>query len=417
MGGKVSLILVMLFSALFALFGTNILKSSVQMTENYSDYYSKARAHSIAVSGANMAINELFIDKKWMTGFKNLNFQSGVMNVEIDTFGYDSRKITSVGEYNNKTSTVEIVLEPVNFSIFGNFYERMDGVWWATGDTLQGRFHANDWINCYGDPVFMGPATTTKGAKLHDKNSHPEFFGSTKVVDPITLEFDTSAIRVAAYSNGKIFRDTTNNNKETYVDLNFNADGTVQYKQKIGNGSWTAPKTAPLNTLAPNGVIYVEKGNITVQGVLNGRATLVASQRGNNGNLGEIQIANSITYAKNPLTDPTSMDMLGLVAENQVRVLFDATRGDISIDASIFSQKDGLVIDNYKNYPTAYNMNLLGGVIGYRVQPTAEYKTINGKFVPVNGYSYVHKFDTRFTKMRPPYFPSTKYYRVVSWYE
>lgn len=417
MGGKVSLILVMSFSILFALFGRNILNSSIMVTENFSEYYSNAKAHSIAISGANMAINKLFLDKNWMTGFSNLPFSNGILNVDIDTIGYDSRKITSVGEFNGKIKTVEIVLEPENFSIFGNFYNIFDNVWAATGDTFQGRFHANDWINCYGDPVFMGPATTSKGVKLYDKYSNPEFFGGTKVVDPIPLEFDTSIIRIAAYENGKVFRDTTNTGKATYVDLNFLANGNVAYKMKIGTGAWTTTATVPLTTLAPNGVIYVEKGNIILQGTLNGRTTLVASQKGTDATLGQIQIANSITYADNPLTNPDCDDMLGMVAENKVRVLFDNSRGDITINGSIFSQKDGLVIDNYSSYTSAYKMNLIGGVIGQKVQPTATYSLIGGKYVPVNGYSYVHKFDTRFIKVRPPYFPGTKYYRVVSWYE
>ena len=417
MGGKVSLILVMSFSVLFALFGRNILNSSVTVTENFSDYYSNARAHSIAISGANIAINKLFLDKNWMTGINNRSFSNGTLNVNIDTIGYDSRKITSVGVYNGKSKTVEIVLEPENFSIFGNFYNVFNNVWAATGDTFQGRFHANDWINCYGDPVFMGPATTSKGVKLYDKYSHPEFFGGTKIVNPVPLQFDTATIRIAAYQNGKIFRDTTNKGKATYVDLNFLADGNVQYKLKIGTAGWTTTKTVPLTTLAPNGVIYVEKGNITVQGTLNGRATIVASQKGTDASLGQIQIANSIQYAANPLTDPTCDDMLGMVAENKVRVLYDNLRGDINIHASIFSQKDGLVIDNYSSYTKAYKMNLVGGVIGQQVQATATYVLINGKWVPKYGYSYVHKFDTRFTKVRPPFFPGTKYYRVVSWYE
>ena len=62
-------------------------------------------------------------------------------------------------------------------------------------------------------------------------------------------------------------------------------------------------------------------------------------------------------------------------------------------------------------------MNLLGGIIGQKVQPTAKYKLINGHYVPVNGYSYVHYYDERFTKVRPPFFPSSKYFKVVSWYE
>ncbi len=417
MGGKVSIILVMMFSALFALFGRNILRNSVNVTENFSGYYSVTRAQSIAISGANMAINKLFLDKNWKAGFNNLAFAYGSINVKIDTFGWDDRKITSTGTYNGVTKKVEILLEPENFAMFGNFYNVFGNVWAATGDTFNGRFHANDWINCYGDPVFMGAATTTKGVKLYDKFSHPEFHGGTKVTPTIPIEFDTAAIRTAAYDNGKIFRDTTNKGKATYVDLNFLSNGNVAYKLKIGSGSWTTVKTVPLTTLAPNGVIYVEKGNIIVQGTLNGRATIVASQKGTDVNLGQIQIANTIQYEKNPLTDPSCDDMLGMVAENQVRVLFDNSRGNINIHGSIFSQKDGLVIDNYSSYTKAYNMNLVGGVIGQKVQPTAVYKLINGKYVPVNGYSYVHKYDNRFLKVRPPYFPSTKFYRVVSWYE
>jgi hypothetical protein len=109
--------------------------------------------------------------------------------------------------------------------------------------------------------------------------------------------------------------------------------------------------------------------------------------------------------------------MMGMVAENKVIVPFDASRGDINIHSSIYSQSDGLVIENYASYPTAYKMNLLGGIIGQKVQPTAKYQLIGGHYVPVNGYSYIHNYDQRFTKVRPPYFPTTKYFRVVSWYE
>ena len=413
MGGKISVILVMLFSAIFALFGRNILNNSVSITENFSDYYSITRAQSIAISGANMAINKLYLNKNWMAGFSNISFADGSYNVDIDTVGWDSRRITSVGTYNGVSKKVEILLEPENFALFGNFYNVFGSVWAATGDTFSGRFHANDWVNCYYNPVFLGPVTTSKGIKLYNSSSHPEFFGGTKVTEPVPLDFDTSIIRTAAYDNGRIFRDSTNTGKLTTVDLNFLADGNVKYRLKLGTGAYTGYSTVPLTTLAPNGVIYVERGNINVQGTLNGRATIVASQKGTT-TAGQIFITNSIEYSKDPLTDQSCTDMLGMVAENKVTVTKDITRGDITIHSSIFSQKDGLVIQDYASYPAAYRMNLVGGIIGQNVQATAKY---NSSGVPTNGYSYVHKYDTRFTKVRPPFFPSTKYYRFVSWYE
>lgn len=416
MGGKVSILLVMLFSGIMAMFSRSILNRNVTMTENFVDYYSSTRAANIAISGANIAINKLYLNKDWMAGIPPKNFAQGLMSVDIDTFGWNGRKITSVGTFRGINKTVEILLEPENFALFGNFYNAFGSVWAATADTFSGRFHANDWINCYGDPVFLGPATTSKGVKLYDKYSHPEFFGGTKVTDPIPLEFDTTAIRIAAYNNGKIFRDTTNKGNVTIVDLKFLSNGNVTYKLKIGSKGYTTERTVSLTSLAPNGVIYVEKGNINVEGIINGRVTIVASQKGNS-TAGQVFITNSLNYAQSPLINPTSDDMMGIVAENKVTVTYNASRGDININASIFSQKDGLVIERYADYPIAYKMNLLGGVIGQKVQPTAKYKLINGKYVPVNGYSYIHKYDDRFTKIRPPYFPATKYFRVVSWYE
>ena len=415
MGGKVSLLLVMLFSGIMSLFSSKIINRNVDMTENYVDYYSSTRASNIAISAANIAINKLYLDKNYIQDFSR-NFANGTMYFEVDTFGWNGRKISAQGTFRGITKSVEILLEPQNFALFGNFYNVFGNVWAATGDTFSGRFHANDWINCYGDPVFLGQATTSKGVKPYDQYSHPEFHGGTKVTDPIPLEFDTAAIRIAAYNNGKIFTDTTYTGKVTTVDLKFLPSGDVSYKLKIGSGSYTPEITVPLTTLAPNGVIFVERGNIRVEGTLNGRATIVASQKGSS-SAGQVFITNSINYAEDPRNYPLSDDMMGIVAENKVTVTFDAARGDINIHASIFSQKDGLIIEKYADYPTAYKMNLLGGVIGHRVRPTAKYQLINGKYVPVNGYSYVHKYDERFAKVRPPFFPSTKFYRVVSWYE
>ncbi|MCZ7616075.1 MAG: DUF4900 domain-containing protein [Ignavibacteriaceae bacterium] len=181
MGGKVSLLLVMLFSGIMALFSGKIVNRNVEMTENFVDYYSVTRASNIAISAANIAINKLYLNRKWMDGISNRAFADGVMNVDIDTIGWDNRKIVATGEYRGITKTVEILLEPENFALFGNFYNVFGSVWAATGDTFSGRFHANDWINCYGDPVFLGPATTSKGVKLYDNKSHPEFLVGRKL--------------------------------------------------------------------------------------------------------------------------------------------------------------------------------------------------------------------------------------------
>ncbi len=130
-----------------------------------------------------------------------------------------------------------------------------------------------------------------------------------------------------------------------------------------------------------------------------------------------IHITDDIRYNKNPLSDPTSTDMLGLIAEKNVQVDFNLTTGNLDIHASMYSQQDGLVIEDYASYPTANNMNIIGGVIGQQVRATATYAWNGSAYVPTHGYSYVHKFDERFNKTVPPFFPKTKYYKVVTWLE
>ena len=78
MGGKVSVILVMLFSGIMAHFGGTILNRNVDMTENFVDYYSTTRASNIAISAANIAINKLYLNKNWMVGIKNRPFSDGI---------------------------------------------------------------------------------------------------------------------------------------------------------------------------------------------------------------------------------------------------------------------------------------------------------------------------------------------------
>lgn len=415
MGGKVSLLLILGFSGIFALMGRSLLNFSNEASDNFYDYYTGTRAHNIAVSGANMAANKLFLNKAWLTGFDDLAIDGGTLDVIVDTFETYNRRVYSIGNYGGISDTVIVTLEPKNFAQYGNFYDQ-NNAWWATGDTLRGPFHTNDYLKTYGRPVFLGYATTTKGVKLYNSNAFPEFQGGLETGVYIPLEFDTSLIRVAAYDNGKIFRDTTGSNKITDVKIELKGNGNIEYSLNIDNNGWTPNVTTPLSTLAPNGVIYVEKGNVYIKGTLNGQLSVVATRKGSS-YAGKIHITDDVRYNTDPRIYSTSTDMLGLIAEQNVQLDFDASRGDIDIQASIYSQNDGLVIENYQNYPGASNMNLLGGIIGKKLRATATYGWNGQDYYVTHGYSYVHNFDERFYEQVPPFFPKTKYFKIVSWLE
>lgn len=417
MAGKASLFLVLGFSALFFVMSRNMTSYTADMETNYYGYYSRTLTHNLAVSAANMASNIIFFNKGWTAGFGTKNgpgksLNGGYIWVFVDTLNTFDRKLTCIANYQQIFwDTVIITLTPKNFAQYGNFYTTFGSVSAATGDTFSGPFHVNDKLNVVGTPVFLGRTTTRLG--INPTSAKPKLLGGYESGVNIPLDFDTASIRIAAYTSGKIFRDTTGAGKVTDLDLTFNNNGTVTYKININSAGWTTPVTTPFSTLTTNGVVCVEKGNVYVRGTVNGRATIVATKKGAS-TAGNVYITSDLKYNVNPATDPSSTDMLGLVAEQSVTLKYDASRGDIDIQASMFIQNSGLVIENYASYPHAHNMRILGGVVASTVQATAKY---NSSGIPTNGYSYVHKFDERFLKQVPPYFPQTRFYKIVSWYE
>ena len=416
MGGKVSLFLVMGFAGLFALFSKNIMDTSTRTVDNYAFYFSKSQAHHIAVSGIHMAMMEINInDPKWTTGFSNKPIAGGYLDLSVANMASGIIRVTSIGKYGSFKDTVVVTAKQRSYAEYGNYYNVFSNVWAATGDTFDGKFHANDFIQCYGDPVFKGVVTTSKGVKLYDKNSHPKFEDGWKLQTNDPVKFDTAAMRIDAYAGGKVFRDTTNSGKITDVKLRFNSDGTVKYSISIGGSPYTPEVTVPVTDLAPNGLIYIERGNARIQGTLNGQVTIVASKKGTTG-AGRVLIDNTIQYAVDPLAQPDLCDdYLGLVAEQQVEIPFDSTRGDFTIHASMLSQNGGLVVTNYSDYPAAYKMNIIGGIIGHKVEATAKYDGVTK--LPTNGYSYIHRYDKRFDINVPPYFPKMRIFSTIAWYE
>lgn len=418
MGGKIALILVLGFGSLFAVFGLKMLESQNVAVDNYAFYFNKSQANYLATSGVHIALTNLNQISHTWTPTNPYSIAGGDVYLAVNTPSDGMRTIRSVAHFNGRTDTVIVTAKQKSFAEYGNYYQVFNNVWAATGDTFSGKFHANDWIQCYGDPIFLGQVTTTKGIKLYNSNSFPEFHEGWKLQSSDPVQFDTTSMRLAAYSGGKVFRDTTGANRKTDVKMTFNSDGTVTYSYKIHNGSWSADQIVNLSALAPNGLIYVERGNVYIQGTINGQATIVTSHRGDS-NAGIVYVENTMQYANNPQTNPASTDLLGLVAERRIEIPFNASRGDFKLEAAMFSMNGGLTVRDYANYPAAYKMNILGSIIGKNVEATATY-VWNGtlkKFVPTKGYSYIHRYDQRFDITAPPFFPKLRIFVPIAWYQ
>ncbi|MGE5432258.1 MAG: hypothetical protein ACM3QX_14345 [Syntrophomonadaceae bacterium] len=410
MGGKASIYMVLGFSLIFLVASMNYGRLTGQAVDNNVEYYKNTMAHNIAVSGANMASNQIFIDKDWSAGYSNLPFGGGYINVKVEDAGQKKKRITSTGSYQGLPKKVVILLQPSGYSKYAYYTNIFPGnKYLGTGDTITGPFHTNGKLNVQGSPVFQGKASAKNGLKLSG-NATPKFYGGFESGVDVPLNWSTSDIKAAAQAGGFVFN--AGGAGKVDVRLTFNGNATITYSKRFDSGSWSHDSTVALSAFAPNGIIYVEKGNIYMKGIINGRYSVIADQSSGNGT-GNVYIEDDIRYKSNPLTHPGSTDMLGIIASNNVLISDNsANQLNVNIDASIFSYKGGLGLVN-ENMAYSGTLKIFGGVVEYQGRTTSK---VSGSTI-TNGYRERIVFDERLMLNNPPYFPATDKYEVVSWLE
>jgi hypothetical protein len=429
MFGRAALLLVMGMSALFLVYTSNMISTANKTVDFYTQYYQYTVAENMGISAANIACNAIYtsvVNKTtvWTAGFDipfffDQTFTSSKNRVvaTVTQRGTDTLILLCTAYYGDSVRCLKIRLHASQYSKYGAFYNKSTGATFATGDTLDGPTHFNDYLYTTGSPVFLGKVSTLYGLKASGSPAAPKFLGGFESGINISLTIDVSSIATDA-SGGYTFSGTASN-PYIAVDLTLNSNGTVTYKTKTANSSskltsasYGTATTVALSTLAPNGVVLIKGGNVTMRGTLKGQATVAALANGLGSGFGNVYIDDDVVYNTDPRIDATSTDMLGIVAENSTTLTYNNSRGDVTIMGSIMSQNTGLVVDSYDSYSKAYNMNIYGGVIAPNVNATATY---NSSGIAIRGYRYSQKYDNRFLNYSPPKFPLTNTYEVLSW--
>ncbi len=362
MGGKAAMLLVLGFSLIFLVFGSNFNNLSTRSVDNFSDYYTHNIAYNIAVAGANLAANKVFKDKTWDTGYDKLPFQGGHINVYVTnptggggkvTVCHNAKKhsahsisinasavpahlahgdqlgpcgggalaadmvlIYSEGIFQEDTAVVYVELQPSTFAKYGNFYDKMASAIPATGDIFQGPFHVNDKMRTWGSPEFFGKVTSKKGLQMYNTKD-PKFHGGYESGVDVERPFDTTGMRSAGTAGGLVLRAPDGSGKEIEVELEFK-DDKVEIEilgydpkdyPKYKDGGPLIKETLKLKDF--NGMIYAEKSNVYVKGKLDGAATVVATKKGKNG-YGNIFQTDDLEYKDDISKKPDSDNMLGL---------------------------------------------------------------------------------------------------------
>ena len=409
MSGKATLLLIVGFSLIFLVVSRNFGITSNRAIDNYVDYYKKAVSHNIAVSGANIAANNIFLDPTWdASGYSNIDYQDGTISLgvqKIDPFK-NIIEITAQGSYDGYNSTVKIKLAPSKFSKFA-YYSVSEGgtIWWTGSDTVWGPFHTQDYMRVYRHPVFYGKATTKKKLVYYTNQStdKPYFYGGYQ--DGVDLPLPTSAVdameSIADDDGLKLSGHDT-------VYITFDRD-SLRYRY-----SYNAKNTVVyLPSAAPNGLIFAKDCVVRLKGTVKGQYTLGCSTNLSAGK-GTIYLDDNIVFDKDPRIYPTSSDLLGICAENSVYITENAANNsDINIHGSIYCEKGGFGAQNYDTRPVSGNINLLGGIIQNTRKAVGTFGTSGIK----SGFAKRYRYDDRLLVASPPFFPGTGGFEIVSWYE
>ncbi|MFH1458196.1 MAG: DUF4900 domain-containing protein [Candidatus Omnitrophota bacterium] len=320
-------------------------------------------------------------------------------------------RLTSSGTSGNMNRTLTNYVQVDNYAryIWFTDSETFNGrtVWFWTQDYLNGPTHTNAHFNIFSNPVFTGEVSSTdnyirfynngKNVNLSQLTNppydNPDFqqgvdFGA----EPMTMPGQALNLRSAASGAGLSLQGNT-----TVVLNNNGTMNVTNSRQRWVNQNMPLPA---------NGALFVNKGNLTVSGTLNGRLTVGASK--------DIIIPNNILYTDDPRTNPNSDDVLGIIAEGDV-VVNDTAPTNLEIDGSIMALDTSFMRENWWKGPPKGTLTVYGGIIQEERGPVGTFNGATGQ--KLSGYSKNYSYDPRLLNAPPPFMPTTGDYITLSWEE
>lgn len=312
-------------------------------------------------------------------------------------------------------------------------------VWFGSGITVHGKVFSNGGIRMDGNndsTVESAKETYTCGSETgcSPSQTRPGVWGSggpqalwqfpVPASDFNSLVVDFSNLRTAAQNEGVYLGPSGGYG----YHMVFNSDGTVTIRRitsALNRRGWSvengcqnlyqqisAESTVGTYSIADNPVIFAED-HLWVDGVVNGRATIVAARFPIDLNNMNIWIYNNLTYIAKD-----GHSSLGLFAQNDIYLGLNIPN-NFEVNAALLAQR-GRVIRHHYRYPYCSNYSnavrtqfvLYGSVISnqksywnYGTGPTSGFVTRD------------ITYDANLYFEPPPYFPTQGEYEFISWEE
>jgi hypothetical protein len=341
--GRVALLLVAGMTATMIV--VNATMNTGDAIDNFAIYFDRSTAYDIALSGANMAAEQLYFNKFYRGHWKNKVDmpQGGTLDVVVQDVG--SRvQITSTGTYEStgssqQTEQIVYYLKPGYFDHFVVLTDNDDGsVPWTTYDTAYGALHSNNTLRMdhyTGNPimpVFNGPVTTTRPITI-TPGTVPVF--AVPPQSGVSVEFPTSFAPVSdppflpgvggfsssiTAGNGLINLTTS---KEVHMQFFIDGSGNqmIRYfrdaKRTTNNGYGDFRATDSVVAAPADGIVYEPGSDVFVEGTIKGKISILTTPDGS-GKGGNIIVTNDLVSNTDPVGNGASPDYIGLLATNNV---------------------------------------------------------------------------------------------------
>lgn len=436
MGGKASLLLVLGFSLIFLIVGNNFSGITTRAVDNFADYYDSTMAYNIAVSGTNILANKFFIDPNLPDKSDTMSYQGGLITYTFSTSGVfsNTKEIEIVGTFGSISKTIKVYLQPSKFSKFAYFSVVEGNIWWKSQDTVWGPMHVQEDLQVSGSPVFMGKTSSKNGITYYygPGTDDPKFYGGyTSGVDmDLAIDGITYLDSIAQAGGKQIAGQDT-------VFLEFQGDSV-----NVKFGANEPDTTYETSNYAPNGVISAYGATVRMEGTVSGQYTVAAVPEYHAATSvwgckrwkwwgckrygwintpayttgGDVFLDDDIVYSSDPRTNPSSSDLLGIVADGDIMITNNtANNSDINIHAAIYSQNGGFGAEDYSSRPVAGDIHLLGGVVQYQRRAVGTFSASTQ--TNTAGFSKRYKYDDRLLIASPPSYPGTGSFEIVSWFE
>lgn len=415
MFGKGSLITVFGFIAAFSVYQLNISKTLLDTQENFTRQYIASSVHHSAVSAMNYSINWLWTNDT-TSGSLQINNDLCSTLVTITTVGFDSILVRvnshafyfedgEFSESGNQTMIADSLIAFFTYrkplSEFFWFTDTEGIIYWITGDTVTGPIHTNDLIRTHGAPVFEGKVTSLMGITPDPATSSAVFNGGYEIGVSHTIPTDMSQLTDAAIlGNGGAAMNTKSLYDQPTL-LEFLADG--QIIRTVNGGT---PDTTSVAAIAPNGVIS-STADFSLKGTFTGELTIYST--------GDIWIEDDLVYADDPLSNPASTDLLGLVAQNDIIISDNAANNsDCHIQSSMIALTGSLRAENYDTRPTSGTLNITGSIVQ---NARGAVSTFNWGGSLRSGFYKKYQFDDRLSSTSPPHYPFLRTLSLAGWWE